>query len=341
MSVKASKSKSLVIDRGEIVHDKSLCIVLGANCQGIPSIADNPVKFLGTTISGALSDKYQAGSLSLALTKGLSLISNSGHPAVQKLWILQHLLVPRLRWLLLIYQIPISVVTKLEQKISCCLRKWLHLHNTTTNISPYSSSLPCPLPLKSLSSIMKSAKVSGQVLLRESADPYLSEANVLLKSGNWSASEAVEEAKKILNFKQILVYHQCHRAGFGLISNPEASPKHAYAYRKLLTSMVEEAQEGKYQAKAVQLSVQGQWTKWCSCVRMDLSWKTLLAMPQQLLTFCLDAMYNTLPSPSNLHHWHISPEASCLLCKKTSFHYCSCSWSLYCGPVKGSLYISS
>ena len=39
-------------------------------------------------------------------------------------------------------------------------------------------------------------------------------------------------------------------------------------------------------------------------------------MPQQLLTFCLGAMYNTLPSPSNLHHWHINPEASCLLCKK-------------------------
>ena len=80
--------------------------------------------------------------------------------------------------------------------------------------------------------------------------------------------------------------------------------------------MVEEAEEEKYQAKAVQLSVQGQWEKWCSYARMDLSWKTLLAMPQQLLTFCLGAMYDTLPSPSNLHRWHINPEASCLLCKK-------------------------
>ena len=94
--VKASKSKSLVIGSGKIVHDKSLCIVLTANRQAIPSIADNPVKFLGRTISDALSDKYQQDSLSLALTKGLGLISNSGHCTVQKLWILQHLLVPRL-----------------------------------------------------------------------------------------------------------------------------------------------------------------------------------------------------------------------------------------------------
>ena len=76
------------------MHDKSLCIVLGANHQAIPSIADNSVKFLGRTILDALSDIYQADTLSLALTKGLGLISNSGHCAVQKLWILQHLLVP-------------------------------------------------------------------------------------------------------------------------------------------------------------------------------------------------------------------------------------------------------
>ena len=116
---------------------------------------------------------------------------------------------------------------------------------------------------------MKSGKVSGQLLIRESADPYVSEAKVLLKSGNWSASEMVEKAEKRLNFKQILG-----------------------------------------------LSVQSQWTKWCSCVCIDLLWKTLLAMPQQLLTFCFGATYNTLPSPSNLHRWHINPEASSLLCKK-------------------------
>ena len=56
--------------------------------------------------------------------------------------------------------------------------------------------------------------------------------------------------------------------------------------------MVDEAEEEKDQPKAVQLSVQGQWTKWCIYVHMDLLWKTLLAMPQQLLTFCLVATYD-------------------------------------------------
>ena len=85
MSVKASKYKSLVIVSGEIVHEKSLCIVVGANHQAIPSIADNIVRFLGRTIADTLSDKYQTDSLILALSKGLGLMSNSGHHAVQKL----------------------------------------------------------------------------------------------------------------------------------------------------------------------------------------------------------------------------------------------------------------
>ena len=52
---------------------------------------------------------------------------------------------------------------------------------------------------------------------------------------------------------------------------------------------------------------------------MDLSWKTLLAMSQQHSPVCLGATYDTLPSPSNLHRWHINLEASCLLCRKQNF----------------------
>ena len=38
--------------------------------------------------------------------------------------------------------------------------------------------------MKSLSLIVKSAKISGQLLLQKSADPYVSEAKVLLKTSN-------------------------------------------------------------------------------------------------------------------------------------------------------------
>ena len=39
-------------------------------------------------------------------------------------------------------------------------------------------------------------------------------------------------------------------------------------------------------------------------------------MSQALLCLCLHAIYDTLQSPSNLHHWHISLASFCFLCLK-------------------------
>ena len=74
--------------------------------------------------------------------------------------------------------------------------------------------------------------------------------------------------------------------------------------------------DDKLHAKSVQLSLQGQWTRWCDDIKLDLSRKNLLAMQQPLLSFCLGATYDTLTSLSNLYRWHIAPEAVCFLCSK-------------------------
>ena len=59
-----------------------------------------------------------------------------------------------------------------------------------------------------------------------------------------------------------------------------------------------------------------QWTRWCDYIKLDISWKYLLAMPQPLLSFYLGATYETQPSPSNLYRWHIVSEAECFICSK-------------------------
>ena len=198
MALKASKSKTLVINDGEVLEHCALSVCVSQNMQPIPSITQNPVRFLGRSISVTLNDKESKESLIEALAKSLKLINNSKHRGVHKLWIMQHLLIPRLRWPLLIYEIPVSLVHKLEQKISTYIRKWLRLHNSTSNICLYFSLSPCPLPIKSLSSVAKSAKVSGHLLLRESNDPYVASADVKLKSGKWNVAEAVSDAEKHL-----------------------------------------------------------------------------------------------------------------------------------------------
>ena len=62
--------------------------------------------------------------------------------------------------------------------------------------------------------------------------------------------------------------------------------------------------------------------RWCAFMKNDFS-KSLLKIPSSLLSFCLNATYGTLPSPSNLKRWQITTEGSCSLCQKkvcTSAH---------------------
>ena len=233
------------------------------------------------------------------------------------MWILHHLLIPRVRWPLQIYEVPISTVTKMDQKMSVYVRSWLKLHHTLTNLALFSKVSPCPLPLKSLVSVFKSAKVSGHLLLRDSDDKFISSDPPSLKSGAWSVSDAVKEAESCLLQNKIIGYHQSGRAGFGSIKSAPSPPKNTYAFRKLISETVVKCDESKDLARAVQLHLQGYWTSWCSFVKNNLSWKSMLLVPEPLLKFMISATFGTLPSPSNLKRWKIpNVEPSCFLCKK-------------------------
>ena len=66
------------------------------------------MRFLGRTIDGSISDRKCVDELEEKLHDGLSLIDKSYFKDTQKLWILQHLLIPRIQWPLLIYEVSMS-----------------------------------------------------------------------------------------------------------------------------------------------------------------------------------------------------------------------------------------
>ena len=156
MSFRADKSRGIDIVKGKVENVCPFSVYISNdNSENIPSIHAHPVRFLGRTIASSLSDLEAVQKFISNVHDGLSLIDKFSHKGMHKVWILHHLLIPRARWPLLIYEVSISCVLKLEQKVSFYLRRWLELHHSITNISLYSSISPCPLPLKSLSSIFK------------------------------------------------------------------------------------------------------------------------------------------------------------------------------------------
>lgn len=308
MKLRPDKSRSVVIVKGRCMD--STPFVSGE--ISIPSIQSMPVKFLGRVIDGSLSDRKAIEELDSKIIKGLNFIDKSCFTSSQKLWILQNLLVPRIQWPLLIYEIPVSHVAKLESKISVFMRKWLKLHHSTSSLCFYSKLSPCPLPVKSLSSILKSSKISGHLLLRDSSDPVVSSINPNLKSGRWRVGENVRATEMEIQFRKISGYSP----DFG-IKSPNIdldSKKGTHSYRRMVSQVSKDIDEESNLVKALSLQIQGSWLSWGRYIKNNLSWKDILATPPDLLSFCLKATYGVLPSPSNLRRWKISSQPSCTLC---------------------------
>ena len=194
------------------------------------------------------------------------------------------------------------------------IRKWPKIHRYTANICLCSSTSPCPLPIKSLTSILKAAKVSGHLLLRDSLDPLVNRSVPYHNVGKWKVEDVVKQGEDKIEFEKVLGYHQHNCSGLGSIKQTEVPPKQTHDYRKLVSDKVYDLEEERYLAKAVQLRLQGNWARWCNYIQNELSWKNLLVTSPRLTSSVLGATFDTLPSPTNLKRWHITTEADCSLC---------------------------
>ena len=71
----------------------------------IPSFHSQPVKFLGLITDGSSSDRKSVAELEKKLLTELSVINKSSFTGAQKRWILHYLLIPKVQWALLIYEV--------------------------------------------------------------------------------------------------------------------------------------------------------------------------------------------------------------------------------------------
>ena len=220
-----------------------------------------------------------------------------------------------MQWSLLIYEITISHASFLEKKISKYIRKWLNIHSSTTDIRFYSSISPCLLPIKSLTSILKSSKICGH-LLRDSKDPVVSSVSPNIKSGHWKVRWGSQIIEAELNFHKITGLLYLNRSGFGNVKPTSVSEEGSQAHLKSVTKTHQEIEEERNLERALQLQLQCHWVQWEGYIQNNFTWKTILAMPPNLLSFWLGATYNVLPSPSNLKRWHLGSESRCFLCHK-------------------------
>ena len=147
----------------------------------------------------------------------------------------------------------IFLVFKLEQKASVYIPKWLKLHKSITSLSFYSSAWSCPLPVRSLTSVLKSSKISRHLLLKHSQDPSVSSCVPNLQAVHWQVEEAAQACEADLRHKSIIGHHQHSRHGQGCIKSSKVpSDKSSRDYRTFIFSHHKEMDDTYAISKAVQ-----------------------------------------------------------------------------------------
>ena len=85
-------------------------------------------------------------------------------------------------------------------------------------------------------------------------------------------------------------------------------------HKNLISDQIKHSEAQSLRARAVQQSLQGQWTRWTNIIQRDLSWSTILHSSPSLLSFAFGVTYDTIATPRNLSKWGLEESGSCPLC---------------------------
>ncbi|GFN81629.1 reverse transcriptase [Plakobranchus ocellatus] len=102
--MKPKKSRSLSVRKVKLVED--VCCKVAS--QDIPRIGQKPAKSLGRWYDSSLKDTKRGSEAFEQASVGLQAIDNCGLPGKNKMWCLQFMLIPKLFWPLLVYEISTS-----------------------------------------------------------------------------------------------------------------------------------------------------------------------------------------------------------------------------------------
>lgn len=324
MRFKPAKSRSLVVKKGKVT-DRFRFNIDGSM---IPSISEKPVKSLGKVFDSSLKDASSIQATCQELDSWLRAVDRSGLPGKFKAWIYQHGIVPRILWPLLVYEVPISTVETLERKVSTLLRRWLGLPRSLSNIALYGNTTKLRLPLKSLEEEFKVAQTREVLMYRDSRDPKVAQAGVVVKTGRkWRAQDAVLDAESRLRHKDLVGVVAQGRVGLGMVPTP---PRHRECKGKEKRRQIQEevrtaVDEGRT-SRAAGLRQQGAWTRWEHAMDRKVTWTDLWQTEPHRISFLIRAVYDVLPSPANLFTWGKVETPNCQLCsaRGTLEHILSC-----------------
>ena len=212
MKFKPKKSISLSVRKGKI----DAMTIFTVASQQIPTVSQEPVKSLGRWCDSSMKDTKRGLETVELATEGLLAINRCGLQGKLKVWCLQFMLIPKLLWPLLVYEICSTTVEAIEAKINKFTRRWLGVPPGQTDVAMYCRKAKLRLPLKSILEEYKCGKARLLSMLEDSEDPVVKTVQPTIKTGRkWKVVEAVDETKECLKIKDVIGQTQTDRKGLG------------------------------------------------------------------------------------------------------------------------------
>ena len=169
MKAKPSKCHSLALEgsSGKLMDP---CLTISG--QSIPYAGDKPVKFLGMEIQIPSNQQRSREIVHGRLNDMLQKTDSCPITTRQKLQIYRAAICPRLSWLLMVQEFPLTWVKRnLEAVATSYLKKWSGLARPANTAILYMRSSSGGLNLPSLSTLYKKMQVSRQCQLLTCSDP--------------------------------------------------------------------------------------------------------------------------------------------------------------------------
>ena len=276
-------------------------------------IQEKPIKYLGKTYNASLKEKEQMIAIESQLKADLKKIEKCRLPGRYKAWMLQHMLLPRLMWPLSIYNVPMTFVDKLQNKITAALKKWLGLPKSLSQACLYSKSAKLRFPYTELTEDVKAAKARNLITLQESDDIHIKDATISVDGGTKADTPSeVCEAKSRLRMKDIVGIPNVGREGLGLRKRMYFNTSNKTDRRALVVKEVRGKEEDRRQVHITGLVKQGASTRWV-VPEKRLSHEEIIRMTDTRLKFLAKSVYDLLPTPTNKKKWFGTSD-ECKLC---------------------------
>ena len=279
------------------------------------SITEEPVRSLGKVFNCRLRDASAIQDTFKELETWLYTVNKSGLPGRFKAWIHQHGILPRILWPLLVYEVATSTAETMERKVSSNLRRWLGLPHSLSSCALYGKRNKLQLPFSSLDEEFRVARTREALLYCDSKDSRVALAGITVRTGRkWSAEEGLETAESRLRHRVLVGTVATGRVGLGAIPQPRYGKAQGRDRRQLVLEEVHAGIEEERTSRMVGMRQQGAWTRWESAMEKKVTWNELWHAEPQRIKFLIQAVYDVLPSPVNLHIWGKSDSPGCPRC---------------------------